>query len=379
MKRNHPHSAFTLIELLVVIAVIGILIGLLLPAINLARNAARSAQCQNNLRQMGIGFAGYATTNGGRLCSGNFDWAEDGAITDVGWVADLVNEGINVGEMRCPSNFTQVSRTIEQALSLDVSSPSACVSYPGKAAVKQPDGTLLSGPCRLIFENAASFAPGSEPRRELVEQQVILESYNTNYGASWYLVRGDVVLDPVTGNPRPKNPACSDSIFSRNTTAGPLRQKDIDGSRLASSAIPLLGDIKPFDGSTLSMKLGDLESGELLANNIFGAPAGFDVSGAITVNPKPGASGKNGPAGWWAFWNKQALCDYRALSPVHSNTCNVLMADGSVAGLSDANRDGFINNGFPHGPSSEFFSDGEQEVPPARLISIYSLRSGRKN
>ena len=84
-------EAFTLIELLVVIALIGILVGLLTPAINAARAAARSAQCQNNLRQMGAGLQAFATiSNRGKLCSGNFDWKNDGAVTDVGWVADLV-------------------------------------------------------------------------------------------------------------------------------------------------------------------------------------------------------------------------------------------------------------------------------------------------
>lgn len=60
-RSNH---GFTLIELLVVLVILGLLLGLLLPAVQAARESARRAQCQNQLKQVGIALAHHAAQHG---------------------------------------------------------------------------------------------------------------------------------------------------------------------------------------------------------------------------------------------------------------------------------------------------------------------------
>jgi prepilin-type N-terminal cleavage/methylation domain-containing protein/prepilin-type processing-associated H-X9-DG protein len=78
------YHGFTLVELLVVIAIIGILVALLLPAIQAAREAARRAQCQSNMRQLGVGLLNYESTKKS-LPPGGITEGALGTPSKAGW------------------------------------------------------------------------------------------------------------------------------------------------------------------------------------------------------------------------------------------------------------------------------------------------------
>lgn len=63
-QRRRQRRGFTLVELLVVIAILGALMALLLPAVQSAREASRRTNCQDHLRQIGLGMLNHEQQQG---------------------------------------------------------------------------------------------------------------------------------------------------------------------------------------------------------------------------------------------------------------------------------------------------------------------------
>jgi prepilin-type processing-associated H-X9-DG protein len=365
--------------LLAVIAIIGVLIALLLPAIGVAREMARQTQCLNNLRQFGQGLHMHAGKHKEQFCSGAFDWLRDGAVTEQSWVGDLVKQGQPVGTMLCPSNVARAADTYNDLLAVDASGMNNnCVKLLGSNPSTNPDGTPRLNPCRNI---AVNFPTAGPARRDLVEQELYKQFYNTNYTASWWLVRGEARIHSATGNLRVNNPGCPGAtIDSLNATAGPLRRPQVDTSATPGSIIPLLGD-GGQSGNLLLDEVGSLAAGTPLVYALTGGPRLKSVESGAPPNlvvPNPDAASK---AGWWPVWMTQTLQDYRQFAPVHRGACNLLFADGSVRAVNDTNDDALLNNGFfdtAGGDAIGGFADGEVEIPEEEVYSLYSLDAKRR-
>jgi len=128
VSRSASRSAFTLVELLVVIAIIGVLVALLLPAVQAAREAARRAQCQNNLKQIGLAWMNHEGVHK-HFPSGGWGsrWSADpnrgyGKEQPGSWCYNILAfmelnnlRQLGVGTMASSAAFQTASKTLHQS------------------------------------------------------------------------------------------------------------------------------------------------------------------------------------------------------------------------------------------------------------------------
>jgi prepilin-type N-terminal cleavage/methylation domain-containing protein len=109
-----PFAGFTLIELLVVIAIIAILAAMLLPALARAKQNALRINCMSNLKQIGVGWAMYAT--------------EYNAQMPCNWPGICVDNILGAGSPSSPWRTHEIERV-----------------NPGTSVMATGDGTSNSG------------------------------------------------------------------------------------------------------------------------------------------------------------------------------------------------------------------------------------------
>jgi prepilin-type N-terminal cleavage/methylation domain-containing protein/prepilin-type processing-associated H-X9-DG protein len=401
-------TAFTLVELLVVVAVIGILATFLLPALMRARETARKAQCTSNLRQFGIGLTSFADRDPqGRLCTGAFDIQRDGCPDAWGWVADLVNMGsCRPGQLLDPSNPQRGLGNFQTMLSMG----GAIAESPVDGGIAQQLGsgacgtgaTLAGATWSGLFAGTAN---DQAQRSDYLARFLADKGYNTNYAASWYLVRGSIKLAQGTGSDSwIFNGQTWGSALGPGATQGPLTRRVLGSALVPSSIIPLLADAAQGSGVEAIMgnpgivknpanyyltgaALSDttvrtfMLAGLPLTSSYNPGPAYYDpalgivplsTSAATDVSSEVRCerSGGNCPAannaaghGW--------LQDTRAWGAIHTGTCNVLMADGSVKNFTDQDHDGYLNPGFPvtAAGTAAGYQSSLIELPAAEIYS----------
>jgi len=102
-RPSRARRAFTIIELLVVIGIIGILAAMIVPAVSHARGMAWRANCQSNLRSLGVALRVYLNQNNdvmpiaAQMPSLN--------LTDEPRIADVLGRFLDDrGVFKCPSD-----------------------------------------------------------------------------------------------------------------------------------------------------------------------------------------------------------------------------------------------------------------------------------
>lgn len=239
---------FTLIELLVVIAIIALLAALLLPAVTKAREAARAAQCQANLKNIGVALFKYSTrAPSGAYCSGASDFRRDGCMDTWGWVADMVNVGDgNLNESLDPSNPLKGSEKLNDLIGKTTNdnkdgAPDARL----QSGICGKDGDVANGGgwAGISGGSANEFAgtlADSADRAELVSRYFLSQGYNTNYAAGYHLVRG-MVKTLKAGSGSTFLQTVGGGYKGLGGSTGPLTANVMDRSRVSSSNVGFIG------------------------------------------------------------------------------------------------------------------------------------------
>jgi prepilin-type N-terminal cleavage/methylation domain-containing protein/prepilin-type processing-associated H-X9-DG protein len=183
-------KGYTLIELLVVVAIIGVLIGLLLGAVQKVRATAARVACQNQLRQIGLGWQNHLSQHGYFPTDGH------GGFGDL----PITFNGVGNPAVGGPRPTDQVAAWGYQLLPFVDQEPLWRQS--GVSSVEEGCRRILSTPVSLYFCQARQ-----RPRTWVLTNTSLPHAaqYPERTGSD-YVANDGVELPPATGlTPNPRN------------------------------------------------------------------------------------------------------------------------------------------------------------------------------
>jgi prepilin-type N-terminal cleavage/methylation domain-containing protein/prepilin-type processing-associated H-X9-DG protein len=338
---------FTLIELLVVIAIIAVLIALLLPAVQSAREAARRAQCTNNMKQIGLAFANYESTNGVYPM---------GAVTGVGgvstsdWGSQLNNNGVSWVALTLPyieqsSIYNAIN--FQVAILGSLAQPDFATAWYTKINTLQcpsdgdqdgfrDDGNSGAGGLGQYAVTAAPLPPGGGTRRVPVMNYV--GSFGDNYcigalttSAIFPTETPYTVWPPVPGQPRIGWPGYQGTYADINGNLPPASGAAPGSLRgmfdCTTNQIVRLASVT--DGTSNTIAAGEALPAQRADLNVWQYSAVCDGTTVPINYPTPlncDTAGGFGTSNW------QSRCSYAntGFKSHHPGGANFAFVDGSV-------------------------------------------------